>query len=44
MNDSFAMFWATEMVWANSVSGAVGWLRRAAADSEVATATADRGE
>ena len=42
MNDSSAMFWATEMVWVNSVSGAEGWLRRAAA--EEATATADRGE
>jgi hypothetical protein len=44
MNDSSAMFWETEMVWVNSVtvSGAEGWLRRAAA--EEATATADRGE
>ena len=42
MNDSSAMFWATEMVWVNSVSDAEGWLRSAAA--EVATATADRGE
>jgi hypothetical protein len=42
MNDSSAIFWATEMVWVNSVSGAEGWLCRAAA--EAATATADKGE
>ena len=41
MNDSSAMFWATEMVWMNSesVAGAMG---REAAD--VVTATAVRGK
>ena len=39
MNDSSAMFWATEMVWMNSEAGA-GALGSEAA--EVATATAER--